>query len=140
MMETNHRSEDRVTISLGIESVELRSSDVTDRLGSPPDWEWSIGEARGKTGKHWECNGWNLETVVRSEDTNGRPAVELVHIAMQRFEERVRPIAGAVRELGGSASVTVVISILADVTPGIECGHSFLELLSNLGGTFQIDL
>jgi hypothetical protein len=59
---------------------------------------------------------------------------------MHIFEERVRPIAEAVRRLGASASVTVVIFVLSDVTPGIKCSHSFLELLSTLGGTFQVEL
>jgi hypothetical protein len=130
---------DQVTLSLGIESADLRPSEIAARLG-PADWQWQSGEARGKTGKRWERNGWNLETVVRSENEGGLPASDLVSIAMRRFEERVRPIAGAVRELSACAYVTVVLSAVADAAPGIECTHSFLDLLSVLGGTFQVDL
>ena len=48
----SQRFDDRVTIYLAIESVELAPSILTARLGMPPDRQWLIGEGRGKTGKH----------------------------------------------------------------------------------------
>jgi hypothetical protein len=138
--DASHINDDRVTIYLGIETTKWRSSELTAQLGVRPDREWNIGEARGKTGKQWVSNGWELATAVRSEDAENQPASELIPIAMQRFEDRVRPIAGAVRSLGPDAYLTVVIDVLSEITPGIICRHSFLELVSNLGGDLQLDL
>jgi hypothetical protein len=132
--------DDRVTIYLAIESVELPPSILTARLGVRPDSEWVIGDARGKTGKHWECHGWVVETTVCSEENGGRSASELVPIAMERFERRVGPFAGVAFSLGDSTQRYAVLNILAGEVPGIELTHSFLQLLADLGGTFQIDL
>lgn len=131
--------DERVTIYLAIESVELAPTILTERLGVRPDREWTIGDARGRTGKQWECNGWVVEITVTSQGTDGMLASKLIPIAMQRFESRVRPFANSVSGLG-SAEKYVVMTILAADTPGIECSHSFLELVARLGGTFQVDL
>src|SRR5437899_9097981 len=98
-------SDDRVTIYLAIESVEITPSSLTERLGMRPDRHWVIGEARGKTGKFWDCHGWVVETTVRSDDNDGRPASQLIPIAMERFQKRVEPMAPAVSALRGSAQV-----------------------------------
>lgn len=132
--------DDRVTIYLAIESVELAPSILTARLGVRPDREWVVGDPRGKTGKHWECHGWIVETTVRSEENGGRLASELIPIAMERFEQKVGPFAKAVFSLGNSAQRYTVLSILTEDVPGIELSHSFLQLLADLGGTFQVDL
>lgn len=129
-----------MTLYLAIESLDLTSSMVTDRLGVHPDREWTKGDVRGKTGKCWERHGWILETTVRSQNCDGLPASALIPIAMARFEKRVRSLAGAPSELGSSTEIYVVLGILAKEVPGIECSHSFLELMGALGGTFQIDL
>jgi hypothetical protein len=132
--------DDRVTIYLAIESVEFPPAALTARLGVRPDREWVIGDARGKTGKHWECHGWIVETTVCSEENGGRSASELVPIAMEQFERRVGPFAKVASSLGDSAQRYAVLDILADYVPGIELSHSFLQLLTDLGATFQIDL
>jgi hypothetical protein len=132
--------DDRVTIYLAIESAELTPSILTARLGVHPDRQWVIGDVRGKTGKHWERNGWVVETVVRSEENGGRSASELIPIAVERFERKVEPFAGAASSLGNSVERYAVLAVLAEKVPGIELSHSFLQLITNLGGTFQIDL
>lgn len=131
--------DDRVTIYLAIESVDLTPSELSTRLGVSPDREWHIGDGRGKTGKLWTCNGWVVETTVRSGDS-GRTASGLIPIAMERFESKVGPFAKAVSSLGSSADRYTVLAILSEDVPGIEFSHSFLQLLADLGGTFQIDL
>jgi hypothetical protein len=132
--------DDRVTIYLAIESVELAPSILTTRLGVRPDREWVIGDVRGKTGRHWECHGWVVETTVRSEENGGPSASELIPIAMERFEGKVGPFAKIASSLGNSAQRYTVLAILAEEVPGIELSHSFLQLLTDLGGTFQVDL
>ncbi len=132
--------DDRVTIYLAIESVEWAPSMLTARLGVPPDREWALGDLRGKTGKHWECHGWVVETTVRSEGNSGRSASELIPIAMERFERKVAPLAKSASSLGDSAQRYTVLAILAEEVPGIELSHSFLQLLAALGGTFQVDI
>jgi hypothetical protein len=136
----NRTFDDSVTVYLAIESVELSSSDLTSRLGMRPDREWSLGDARGKTGKRWESHGWVVQTSVRSEDSGGRPASELIPIALDRFEARVKAFAKGASLLGDSTPRYVVLGILAEEAPGIELGRSFLRLLAELGGTFQVDL
>jgi len=136
----SQRFGDRVTIYLAIESVELAPSILTERLGMPPDRQWLIGEGRGKTGKHWECHGWAVETTVRSEEHGGRSASELIPIAMERFQRKVGQSAKAASSLGASAQRYTVLAILAEEVPGIELSHSFLQMLADLGGTFQVDL
>lgn len=132
---------DRVTLYLAIESVALTRGDIAKRLGSPPDRGWGIGDVRGKTGKSWECNGWVIETVVRSSDGVYRTASELIPIALDRFEARAGAFRDAIARLDKeSVQVYVVLAILAEEVPGIECSHTFLNLLAALGGTFQIDL
>lgn len=131
--------DERVTIYLAIESTDLAPSTLTERLGVLPDREWVIGDPRGKTGKQWECHGWIVETTVHSRDNEGRPVSRLIPIAMERFERRVRPFADAVAGLS-SAQKYVVLTMLAQHTPGIEFSHSFLQLIAALGGTLQIDL
>jgi len=139
MNELNDHLDERVTIYLAIESTDLKPSALTDRLGACPDREWVIGAPRGKTGKRWECHGWVVETTVRSEEVGGQSASKLIPVAMERFERRVGPFAKAISELD-SAQKYVVLTILAEHIPGIECSHSFLDLVSTIGGTFQIDL
>jgi len=136
----SQRYDDRVTIYLAIESVELAPSILTARLGMRPDREWVIGEVRGKTGRHWECHGWIVETTVRSEEHGGRSASELIPIAVERFQRKVGQAAKAASSLGPSAQRYTVLAILADEVPGIELSHPFLQLLADLGGTFQVDL
>jgi len=132
--------DDRVTMYLAIESVELAPSILTARLGVRPDREWVIGDVRGKTGKRWESHGWVVETTVRSEESGGRSASELIPIAMERFERKVRPFAKLASSLANSAQRYAVLAVLAEEVPGIELSHSFLQLLTELGGTFQVDL
>jgi hypothetical protein len=139
-MSTSNGFDDRVTIYLAIESVELTPSELTARLGVCPDREWLIGGVRGKTGKHWGRNGWVVETTIRSEDSGGRSASELIPIAMEKFESKVEPFAKTASSLGNLAQRYAVLAILAEDVPGIEFSHSFLQLLTDLGGTFQIDL
>jgi hypothetical protein len=95
-----------------------------------PDREWSLGDARGKTGKRWESHGWVVQTTVRSEDSGGRPASELIPIALDRFEARVKAFAKSASLLGDSTPRYVVLGILAEEVPGIELGRSFLRLLA----------
>src|SRR6476660_2329571 len=135
-----NNSDDRVTLYLAVESLDLTPSIVTDRMRVRPDREWTKGDLRGKTGKYWERHGWILETTVRSQDCDGGPASALIPIAMARFEKRVRSLAEMLSELRSSAEIYVVLGIVAKEAPGIECSPSFLELMVTLGGTFQIDL
>jgi hypothetical protein len=139
-MSTTGGFDDRVTIYLAIESVELTPSELTTRLGVRPDREWLIGGVRGKTGKQWDRNGWVVETTIRSEESGGLSASELIPIAMERFASKVEPFAKTASSLGSSAQRYAVLAILAEDVPGIELSHSFLQLLNDLGGTFQIDL
>ena len=139
MTELKSQMDDRVTICLAIESTELAPATLTERLGTRPDREWVIGDLRSKTGKQWECHGWVIETTVQSGDSQGQPASQLIPIATERFESRVRPFADAAARLG-SAQKYVVLTILSQHTPGIEFSHSFLQLVATLGGTLQIDL
>jgi len=132
--------DDRVTIYLAIESVELAPSVLTERLAMRPDRQWVIGEVRGRTGKRWECHGWVVETTVRSEEQGGRSVSELIPIAMEKFRHKVAQFAKAASALGSSAQRYTVLSIVADQIPGIELNHSFLQLLTDLGGTFQVDI
>ena len=139
-MDMNQRFNDRVTIYLAVESVELAPSVVTARLGVLPDREWLMGDFRGKTGRRWEGHGWVVETTVTSEENEGRSASALIPIAMKAFERKVGPLTAAALSLGMSAQRYAVLAILAEAVPGIELSRSFLKLLSDLGGTFQIDL
>ncbi len=132
--------DDRVTVYLAIESVDLAASAVTDRLGMRPDKEWAFGDVRGRTGKVWNNHGWVVETTVRSEDNGGRSASELIPIAIESFENKVGRIAKGVSSLGDSAKRYIVLAIVAEYVPGIELSKSFLRLLSDFGGTLQIDL
>ena len=50
------------------------------------------------------------------------------------------PFAKAVSSLGSLARSYIVLAILAEEIPGIELNHSFLQLLTDLGGTFQVDI
>ncbi|MDP9115638.1 MAG: DUF4279 domain-containing protein [Acidobacteriota bacterium] len=136
----NRLFDDRVTIYLAIESVEVAPSILTERLGMCPDRQWVIGEARGKTGKRWERHGWVVETIVRSEEHGGRSASELIPIAIEKFQRKVAQFAQATSSLGASAERYTVLAILAEDVPGIELNHPFLQLLTYLGGTFQVDL
>jgi hypothetical protein len=61
-------------------------------------------------------------------------------IALDRFEARVKAFAKRASLLGDSTPRYVVLEILAEEVPGIELGRSFLQLLADLGGTFQVDL
>ncbi|MFN7640739.1 MAG: hypothetical protein ACK5PR_03240, partial [bacterium] len=81
--------DDRVTLYLAIESLELAPSILTERLGMLPDREWLIGEARGRTGKRWERHGWIVEATVRSDEYGGQSASQLVPIALETFHEKV---------------------------------------------------
>jgi Domain of unknown function (DUF4279) len=139
-MTMSHGFNDRVTIYLAIESVEWAPSVLTDRLGVRPDREWTAGDVRGRTGKLWDSHGWVVEATVNSEDNGGRSASELIPIAISKFENKVKPIADAASSLGDSAQRYTVLAILAEEVPGIELSNSFLRLLTDLGGTFQIDL
>ena len=132
--------DDRVTLYLAIESLELAPSILTERLGMLPDREWLIGEARGRTGKRWERHGWIVEATVRSDEYGGQSASQLVPIALETFHGKVAQITKAISALGSSVERYIVLSILADDVPGIELDHSFLQLLADLGGTFQVDL
>lgn len=132
--------DDRVTLYLAIESLSLTSSALTGRLGVHPDREWAVGEPRGKTGKLWECHGWIIEETVTSAENSSITASLLIPIAIQKFEERVQSLAEPISHLCNSANVYVVLSVIAQDTPGMEFRHSFLNLLSSLGGTFQVDL
>ena len=75
-----------------------------------------------------------------SEEVGGRPANELIPIAMEKFERKVGPVAKLLSSSGISAQKYTVLAIFAEDAPGIELSHSFLQLLADLGGTFQIDL
>ena len=132
--------DDRVTVYLAIESLELAPSILTERLGMRPDRQWVIGEDRGSTGKRWERNGWIVEATVRSEEHGGQSASRLVPIALEIFHGKVAQITKAVSALGSSVERYIVLGILAEEVPGIELDHSFLQLLADLGGTFQVDL
>jgi hypothetical protein len=77
---------------------------------------------------------------LASEDNDELPVAELIDKTVARFIERILPIADRIRQMGGSAEVFVVLSILSERIPGIEFSHSFLGLLSRLNCTFQIDL
>jgi hypothetical protein len=120
--------------------VELTASLLTERLGVRADRHWAIGENRGRTGKYWECHGWVVETIIRSEEHGGRSASELIPIAIGRFQDKMAPFAKAVSSLGSLARSYIVLAILAEEIPGIELNHSFLQLLTDLGGTFQVDI
>jgi hypothetical protein len=139
-MSINSGFDDRVTIYLAIESVELTPSILTARLGVHSDREWVTGGVRGRTGKRWDHNGWVVETTVCSEGSGGRPASELLPIAMERFMSKVGPFAKMASSLGSSVQRYTVLSIVTEEVPGIEFSDSFLRLLADLGGTFQIDL
>ena len=78
--------------------------------------------------------------MVRSEENGGRSASDLISLAMEEFERRVRPFARAVLSLGNLAERYTVLAILAEEVPGIELSHSFLQLIADLGGTFQVDI
>ena len=139
-MEKNCEREDHVTVYLAIESVELKPSELTRLLGVPPDREWLIGSERGRTGKLWDRSGWIVETEARSEDSQCRPASELIPIAIANFERKVAPFSKMAAALGTSVERCAVLAIVSEQIPGIQFSHSFLKLLSDLDGTFQIDL
>jgi hypothetical protein len=139
-MSNRNNFNDRITIYLAIESVELTPSELTTRLGSRPDRIWLMGSVRGKTGKHWDSNGWVVETTICSEESAGRSASELIPIAIERFEIRLKPFARMAYSLGDSAQRYSVLAVLAENVPAIELSHSFLQVLADLGGTLQIDL
>ena len=88
----------------------------------------------------WDRHGRVIETIVRSEENGGVSASELIPIAMEKFQIRVEPFAKLLSSLGNSAQRYSLLSVLADEMPGIELTHSFLELVAEIGGTFQIDL
>ncbi|MBZ5579218.1 MAG: DUF4279 domain-containing protein [Acidobacteriia bacterium] len=136
----SHDFDDRVTIYLAIESAELAPSILTEQLRMRPDRQWIIGEARGRTGRVWECHGWVVETTVNSEEHGGKSASELIPIAIERFQQKVAHFTDAASLLGPSAQRYTVLAILADEVPGIELSHSFLQLLTDLGGTFRVDI
>ncbi len=71
--------------------------------------------------------------------STGGSAWGLLPFAMDKFERRVRPFATLVPLLESTALVYVVIAILSDPVPGIKLSHSFLELVSDLGCTLEID-
>ena len=88
---------DRVTIYLAIESADLTPSSITAQPGAFPNRVWLVGDARGKTGKRWEHNGWVVETTARSEESEGRAASELIPIVLKEFQGRVAPFANQLR-------------------------------------------
>ena len=132
--------DDRVTVSLTIESVSLTPAMLTTRLGVHPDEQWLAGASRGQTGKQWEHNGWTVETTVRSAENAGISATKLIPRALIQFETRVRHIADMIAALSDSVQVYTVLFILTEHVPGIELSPSFLQLLADIGGTFQVDL
>jgi hypothetical protein len=99
-----------------------------------------MGTARGRTGKHWDHHGWVMEITTRSLENDGLPAHDLVPLALKGFETKVKPLAKLVSSLGDAAQRYIVLAILATEIPGIELSQSFLQLLADLGGTFQVDL
>jgi hypothetical protein len=131
---------DRVTIYFALESATLSPQILTEHMGVSPDREWAVGSPRGKAGKCWVSHGWEIETVVTSQDHAGRTASELIPIAAKMFSERVEGLLRAAASLGPSVDRYTVLTILSDEVPGIELSPTFLQLLVELGGTFQVDL
>jgi hypothetical protein len=136
----SQNADDRVTVYLAVESLELTPSMLTDRLAVRPDREWIKGDRRGRTGKCWERHGWIIESTVRSIDHGGRPASALLPLALAEFETRAGPLVEVIAQLGPSVQIYVVLGIVAEEAPGIELSHEFLKLTTFLGGTLQIDL
>jgi len=134
-----HNSDDRVTVQLAVESIVFDAAAVSLRVGVQPDRQWSIGDARGKTGMAWERHGWVIETTLRSADSGGRSATDLIPIVVSAFERRIQPIVAKLALLRTDAELFHVIAIVANETPGIELSESFLTVLSAIGGTLQID-
>jgi len=126
--------DDRVTIYLALESDDLTTVMLTERLGVQPSKEHAIGDVRGQTGKCWDHHHWELEVTVRSNHSGGRLAQELIPIAMDLFAARVEPLARIISSLDSSVQRFVVLGILADPVPGIALSHPFLQLLADLGG------
>lgn len=131
--------DDRVGLYLTIEGTVLSPSVLTSNLGINPDRTWMIGDSRGHTGEQWGSHGWSLEMVINSQDTDNQTATYLIPIAIDQFEKRIEPVANKITQIKGM-SVYVVLSILANEVPGIELSNSFINLISKLGSSLQIDL
>ena len=110
---------------------------MSTSLGINFDRCHSIGEPRGKTGKKWEVNIWE---ILESSQTSYLDLYEETQTCISRVLARIEPSSRIFRKLTDCAYAQLLVAIVTHERPGLLFSTQTLGALAKLNVSLEIDI
>ena len=131
---------DQVTVQVTIESASLSPEQISSEIGMGWDRATRIGDPRGRTGKQWECNAWQVRVHKNSSDNGGMSAHELLPLCIDELVERIRPYANGLRKVVSTEGGEFAMWVMSTSVPGISLNREIVAFIGELGLSLDIDI
>jgi hypothetical protein len=126
----------QVSFYLSVESVTFTPEEISRRIGSF-DRCHRIGDPRGKTGKVWDKNEWEIVQQASGPfRVTGDVFGSTLNILLSRLDGREEAFA----ELAKAGDAVLRVVITSDGYPGISLTPNQLTRLQRLGMSVDFDL
>jgi hypothetical protein len=126
----------QVSLHLAVESATLAPEEMCQRIGSF-DRCHRIGDSRGKTGKVWDKNEWEIVQQASGPfRVTGDVFESTLNILLSRLDGREEAFA----ELAKAGDAVLLVVIMSDGYPGISLTPNQLTRLQCLGVSVDFDL
>lgn len=131
---------DKVTVQVTIESASLSPEQISSEIGMAWDRATRIGAPRGRTGKLWECNVWQVRVHKNSSDNGGVSAHELLPLCIDELVERIQPYANGFRKVVSTEGGEFAMWVTSTSMLGISLNRAIVAFIGELGLSLDIDI
>jgi hypothetical protein len=137
MMEDQRSKPCRISTYLTLETKEYSPEEISAALSVGFDKCNRINEPRGKTGKKWETNIWEIQ---ESSQVSYGNLYDETEACVTRLLTRIESSIGVFRQLTGHAYGQLLIAIVSEQRPGLHFDRKILDVLANLNVDLEIDI
>jgi Domain of unknown function (DUF4279) len=131
-------TDDLVRCQITIETDTLTPAQISERVGTEFDVAHRVGEPRGRTGKTWETNVWQLrETRSGTEDSG---AHDLLPLCLDGLLKRALAISAGLTQVVADFGGEFAIHTTSASIPGISLSDEQVRQIADLGLSMDIDI
>jgi hypothetical protein len=129
----------KVATWLFIESEKFTADEISQFIGIVCDRSWRKGAIRGKIGKKYPSNSWQLGSAVEVND-DSEEILAQIKTAISDIINRIRGNEDKFRSVASKEISGLLVGITAKDIPAIVIDANIIKGISSLGIDLEIDL
>lgn len=137
-MITEDLSGDHVTVGVTIESTVLTPEQISQQVGIAWDKAKRIGDPRGRTGKQWDRNVWQI--FEKKQGTVNTSAHDVLPMCVADVLQRLKPISHKLREITAAEGAEFFIHVTSQSAPGISLSRETIQVLADAELSLDVDI